>query len=73
MVVVVLVLLASSFRALHPRWLGAEGLAKESASSSFVAILVVVRNSFAALCAVESVAFSFSAAMLVCWLVAVES
>ena len=46
MVVVVFVLLASSLKVLCPRRLGTKGLAMESASSSFVAILVVVRIFF---------------------------
>ena len=73
MVVVVFVLLASSSKVLCPRCLGTKGLAKESASSSFVAMLVVVRKSCSALWAGESVASSFSAATLVCWRVTVES
>ena len=46
MVVVVFVLLASSLNILRPRRLGADGLAMESALSSFVAIVVDVRRFF---------------------------
>ena len=68
-----LVLFVSSSRSLHPSRSRTECLVKESVSFSFVAIFVVVSKVCPTLRAVESVAFSFSAASQVCRLVVVES
>ena len=66
MVIVVFALLASSLQVPSLHWLGAGGLAVESASSSSAVMLVVTRKVAVALCAVESVASSFSAAIVAC-------